>query len=79
MLIKYHDKELYYLKRRIELLHRLDHFANQVLHGEEEEILNDDPRMIILRKEYCDVIDPESLCQTLKRMYPEELYSVDQN
>ena len=77
MLIKYHDLESYYLQRRIELLHLLDQFANESF--DEEDIVMDDDhwKLQVLRREYSDVIDPENLCQTLKRIYPEHLFGIE--
>jgi hypothetical protein len=77
MLIKYHDLETYYLNRRLELLQRLDSFAEECLHNEDFEMNDLYPAIELLRKQYADVIDPENLCQTLKKMYPEELFGIE--
>ena len=77
MLIKYHDLETYYLNRRLELLQRLDSFAEQSLHDEDFEMNDLYPAIELLREQYADVIDPENLCQTLKKMYPEELFGIE--
>ena len=77
MLIKHHDHEAYYLQRRLELLQILDGFANDVLFNGEEELNDNHPKIQLLSKEYSDVIDPESLCQTIKRIYPDHLYSIE--
>ena len=77
MLIKYHDLEAYYLQRRLELLHQLDQFANEVFENEDYQLDDNDPKIEILRKEYSDVIDPENLCLTLKRIYPDHLFGIE--
>ena len=38
MIIRYHDLETYYLNRRLELLQRLDDYAEQTLHDEDFEM-----------------------------------------
>ena len=77
MLIKHHDLEAYYLQRRLELLQILDGFANDVLFNREEELDDNHPKIQLLRKEYSDVIDPENLCLTIKKIYPDHLYSIE--
>ena len=77
MLIKHHDLEVYYLQRRLELLHILDQFANEAFEDQDLDFGNDHPKIAILRKEYSDVIDPENLCQTIKRIYPDHLYNIE--
>ena len=77
MLIKYHDLESYYLQRRIELLHLLDQFANESFDDEDVVMDDDHWKLQVLRREYSDVIDPENLCQTLRRIYPEHLFGIE--
>lgn len=76
MFINNHDLEAYYLQRRLQLLNIIDRFANQSF--EEEDFVMDDDhwKMKMLEREYSDVIDPEHLCQTLQRIYPEHLFSI---
>ena len=38
MIIRYHSLETYYLNRRLELLQRLDDYAEQTLHDEDFEM-----------------------------------------
>jgi hypothetical protein len=77
MLIKHHDLEAYYLQRRLELLHILDDFAYQSFQDEDFHMDDDHWQIEILRKEYSDVMDPESLCLALKRIYPDHLFSIE--
>lgn len=77
MLIKYHGLEVYYLQRRLELLHILDQFANETFEDEDLHMDDDDWKLQILRREYSEVIDPENLCQTLKRIYPDHLFAIE--
>jgi hypothetical protein len=74
MLIKHHALEAYYLQRRLELLTILDQFATRAF--EEEDFFMDDDhwQIKLLEKEYSDVMNPEDLCLTLKRIYPEHLF-----
>ncbi len=77
MLIKHHDLEAYYLQRRLDLLHMLDEFAHNAF-NEEDFVMDDDHWKIeMLKREYSDVIDPENLCSTLKKIYPEHLFGIE--
>ena len=62
MIIRYNSLETYYLNRRLELLQRLDDYAEQTLHDEDLEMSDLNPVIDMLRREYADVIDPENLC-----------------
>ena len=77
MIIRYNSLETYYLNRRLELLQRLDDYAEQTLHDEDLEMSDLNPVIDMLRREYADVIDPENLCQTLKKVYPDELFGIE--
>ena len=77
MIIRYHSLETYYLNRRLELLQRLDDYAEQTLHDEDFEMNDLNPVIKMLRREYADVIDPENLCQTLKKIYPDHLFGIE--
>lgn len=79
MIIKHHDLELYYLQRRIELLHILDQFAQETLSQEDFVMEDNHWKMEIIKDEYDDVIDPKNLCQTLQRIYPEHLFGIENN
>ena len=77
MIIRYHDLETYYLNRRLELLQRLDSYAEQALYEEDFDENSIAPAIGMLKREYADVIDPENLCQTLKKIYPDELFGIE--
>lgn len=77
MLIKHHDLEVYYLQRRLELLHILDQFAQEAFEDEDFHMDDDHWKLQMLRREYSDVIDPENLCLTLKRIYPDHLFGIE--
>ena len=77
MILKHHDLEVYYLNRRMELVQRLNDFAEQSLHDEDFQMDDLHPVIEMLREQYSDVIDPENLCETLKRIYPEEMFGIE--
>jgi hypothetical protein len=77
MIIRYRSLETYYLNRRLELLQRLDDYAEQTLHDEDFEMNDLNPVIKTSRREYADVIDPENLCRTLKKIYPDELFCIE--
>ena len=77
MIIRHHSLEVYYLNRRLELLQRLDAFAEQAAYEEDFDENSLAPAIDMLRREYADVIDPENLCQTLKKIYPDELFGIE--
>ncbi len=77
MLIKYHSLEAYYLNRRLELLHILDQFAEEALTDEDFAMDDDHWKLQILKREYCDVIDPENLCSTVHQIYPDHLFGIE--
>jgi len=79
MLIKYHDLETYYLNRRLELLQRLDNFSEQSLYDPDFDTDGLHPIIEMLKEQYSDVIDPENLCDTLKRIYPDHLFGIESN
>ena len=77
MIIRYHSLETYYLNRRLKLLQRLDSYAEQALYEEDFDENSLAPAIDMLRREYADVIDPENLCQTLKKIYPDHLFGIE--
>lgn len=78
MFIKHHSLEAYYLTRRLELLNILDQFANEAF-IEEDFMMDDDHwKLQMLKNEYSDVIDPENLCSTLRRIYPDHLFGINE-
>ena len=78
MFIKHHSLEAYYLTRRLELLNILDQFANEAF-IEEDFMMDDDHwKLQMLKNEYSDVIDLENLCSTLRRIYPDHLFGINE-
>ena len=74
MLIREHALERYWLERRLELLDILDDFAREEFCNEESTINKDDWRLTTLKKNYADVMEPYSLAQTIRSIYPPHLY-----
>ena len=81
MFIKEHSIEEHYLRRRLELLDILDNFARDEFYNTdpEDRMKKDDPRIVLLRKHYCDVLNPYELNETLKRIYPANQYGPEIN
>jgi hypothetical protein len=77
MLLKHHALEEHYLRRRLELLEYLDSFARDELYNDDPETMMkpDDPKLVILSREYSDVLNPVDLEKTLKEIYPTHLYA----
>lgn len=76
MFIKEHSLEEHYLRRRLDLLDQLDSFARDEFYNTdpEDRMSPDDPRLELLRKHYCDVLNPYELNETLKSIYPAKQY-----
>ena len=77
MIIRHHSLEAYYLNRRLELLQRLDAFAEQAAYEEDFDENNLAPALDILNREYADVMDPENLCKTIRSIYPDHLFGME--
>ena len=69
----YKERSLY--DRRVQLLDILDSFAREAFDDEDFSMKEDDPRMIILRREFSDVLNPVDVEKALKEIYPTHLYS----
>lgn len=76
MFIKEHSLEEHYLRRRLDLLEQLDSFARDEFYNNdpEDRMSPDDTRLVLLRKHYCDVLNPYELNRTLKKIYPKHQY-----
>lgn len=74
--IREHALERFWLERRLECLSLLDDFANQEFYNDDaENIMSpDDPKLIMMRKHYRDVINPYELNETIKAIYPSHQY-----
>lgn len=79
MFIKEHILEEHFLRRRLELLEYLDNLARYEFYNTEPEdrIEKDDIRLVLLRKHYCDVLNPFELNETLKSIYPTNQYRTE--
>ncbi len=74
MLLSHYYKEKALYERRLQLLGILDDFARNAFYDEDFDMKEDDPRIIVLRKEFSDVLNPVNIEQELKKIYPEHLY-----
>ena len=79
MIIKEHAQERFWLERRLEFLNILDEFYSEALYNNNTDIQENDPRLVMIRKHYADVLEPYTLSQTIKSLYPEHLYGDKKN
>lgn len=63
----YKEKALY--ERRLQLLDILDDFARNAFYDEDYIIKEDDPKMVILQKQFADVLNPFDVEKSLKEIY----------
>lgn len=68
----YKEKALY--ERRLQLLEILDDIARDAFYDEDFSMKEDDPKMIVLRKQFTDVLNPVDVENPLKEIYPDHLY-----
>lgn len=69
----YKEKNLY--ERRLQLLDILDDFARNAFYDEEYTMDDNDPKLVIIRKQFADVLNPINVEQSLKDIYPDHLYT----
>jgi hypothetical protein len=74
MFLDYYYKERMLYERRLQLLDILDGFARDTFYDEDYSVKEDEPKMITLRKQFADVMNPVNVEDELKRIYPEHLY-----
>ena len=74
MFLSHYYKERSLYDRRVQLLDILDNFAREAFDDEDFSMKEDDPIMIILRREFSDVLNPVDVEKSLKEIYPEHLY-----
>ena len=79
MFLSHYYKERSLYDRRVQLLDILDNFAREAFDDEDFSMKEDDPRMVILRKQFADVLNPVDVEKALKEIYPERLYSEKSN
>lgn len=68
----YKEKALY--ERRLHLLDILDDFARTAFYDDEYTMDENDPKLVLLRKQFADVLNPVNVEEELKKIYPEHLY-----
>lgn len=74
MFLSNHYKEKSLYERRLQLLEILDDFARDAFYDEDFTMNEDDPKLIILRKQFADVLNPVNIEDELKKIYPDHLY-----
>ena len=74
MFLSHYYKERSLYDRRFQLLDILDNFAREVFDDKDFIMKEDDLRMIILRREFSDVLNPVDVEKALKEIYPERPY-----
>jgi hypothetical protein len=74
MFLSHYYKERSLYDRRVQLLDILDNFAREAFDDEDFSMKEDDPRMVILCREFSDVLNPVDVEKSLKEIYPEHLY-----
>ena len=79
MFLSHYYKERSLYDRRVQLLDILDNFAREAFDDEDFSMKEDDPRMVILRKQFADVLNPVDVEKALKEIYPERLYTPPSN
>ena len=75
MFLSHYYKERSLYDRRVQLLDILDNFAREAFDDEDFSMKEDDPRMVILCREFSDVLNPIDVEKVLKEIYPERLYT----
>ena len=74
MFLSHYYKEKMLYERRLQLLDMLDDFAREAFYDEEYTMDGNDPKIIMLRKQFADVLNPADVEKSLKEIYPEHLY-----
>ena len=74
MFLSHYNKEKALYERRLQLLDILDDFARTAFYDDDFSMKADDPKMIILRKQFTDVLNPVDVEKSLKEIYPDHLY-----
>jgi hypothetical protein len=72
LLIEFHDKEKYLLQRRLLLLSLFDDLAQNDDRCLEEQ--NDDPNFQNMKKQFSSVLTPETLCDSIRNVYPPDQF-----
>ncbi len=78
MFLSHYQKEKVLYERRLQLLEILDDLEND-FYGADYSMNDDAIKLVILRKEFADVLNPVNVEEELKKIYPEHLYSPRKN
>ena len=70
LLIEFHDQEKYLLQRRLLLLSLFDDLAQHDDRSLEEQ--HADPDFQNMKRQFSTVLTPETLCDSIKKVYPPE-------
>jgi hypothetical protein len=76
--LSHYQKEKVLYERRLQLLEILDDLEND-FYGADYSMNDDAIKLVILRKEFADVLNPVNVEEELKKIYPEHLYSPRKN
>lgn len=74
MFLSHYYKEKMLYERRLQLLDMLDDCAREAFYDDEYTTDHNDPKMIMLRKPFADVLNTADVEKVLKEIYPEHLY-----
>lgn len=74
MFLDYYYKEKALYERRLQLMDILDDFARDAFYNEDYTMKEDDLKMVILRKQFSDVLNPCDIEKALKNIYAEKNY-----
>ena len=72
LLIEFHDKEKYLLQRRLLLLSLFDDLAQNDDRSLEEQ--HSDPNFQNMKRQFSSVLTPETLCDSIKKVYPPDQF-----
>jgi hypothetical protein len=75
MFLKVYYKEKVLYERRLQLIDMIDDFARSAFYDEDFTIDENDNRLVIIRKQFDDVLNPCDVEKALKEIYPEHLYA----
>lgn len=74
MFLKDYYKEKVLYERRLQLIDMLDDFARSAFYDDDFTMDENDPKIITLRKQFDDVLNPCDVEKALKEIYPAHLY-----
>ena len=72
LLIEFHDQEKYLLQRRLLLLSLFDDLAQNDDRSLEEQ--HSDPGFQNMKRQFSSVLTPETLCDSIKKIYPPDQF-----